>query len=71
MSNLDVLNVLRAKDAAKFLGIGLSTFWRWVADGKIKQGIHLGSRVTVWERTTLEKFIADATEKSAVQGGVK
>ena len=49
--------VLRAKEAAGFLGIGLSTFWRWVKDGRLPQGIHLSARATVWRISVLEAFI--------------
>lgn len=40
----------RAKEAAKLLRIGQSTFWRWVADGRIPPGKRLGARCTVWKR---------------------
>ena len=33
--------VLRSKQVSQFLGIGLSTFWRWVQKGKYLRGIHL------------------------------
>jgi len=54
------LPVLRAKDAAAFLGIGLSTFWRWVQEGRIAKGVHLSARATVWRRTDLEQFLEQA-----------
>ena len=60
--------VLRAKDAAKFLGIGLSTFWRWSQQGKLPHGICLSARCTVWRREDLEAFIERQT---AQEGGVQ
>ena len=54
--------VLRAKDAAAFLGIGPSTFWRWVAEGKLPRGIRLSARCTVWRREFLEKVLEQAAE---------
>lgn len=39
----------RAKEAARFLGIGRSTWWQWVKEGKAPQGIKLSSRTTVWK----------------------
>jgi len=51
---------LRAKDAAKFLGIGISTFWRWVAQGRIPKGRRLSARATVWMRADLEQFLEGA-----------
>lgn len=39
---------LRARQAAKFLGIGESTFWRWVKERDLPKPIKLGPRTTVW-----------------------
>ena len=49
--------VYRPKDAAKFLGIGKSTFFKWVQLGIIPPGIHLGARVTVWRKEVLEQVL--------------
>lgn len=49
--------ILRAKQAADFVGIGLSTFWRWVKEGRLPQGIHLSARCTVWKISDLEDYI--------------
>ena len=49
--------VLRAKDAAAFLGIGMSTLWYWAQLGKIPAGIRLSNRCTVWRRRDLETFL--------------
>jgi prophage regulatory protein len=54
---------LRPKDCARLLGIGLSTFWRWAAEGRFPKGIRLSNRATVWRREVLESFI------SAREGG--
>ncbi len=48
---------VRAKEAAAFLGIGKSTFWRWVKEGRIPKGISLSSRATVWRVEELEHFL--------------
>ena len=52
--------VLRAKSAAAFLGIGESTFWQWVAAGRLPKGTRLSARATVWRRSDLENFLAQA-----------
>jgi prophage regulatory protein len=47
---------LRPRQAAEFLGIGVSTLWRWTkeraADG-FPQPIKLGERTTVFEQSKL------------------
>lgn len=48
--------VVRPKNAAKFLDIGLSTFWLYVSQGKI-QTIKLSDRVTVVHEDELQRFI--------------
>jgi predicted DNA-binding transcriptional regulator AlpA len=58
--------VLRAKDAAAFLGIGLSTFWKWVKDGRLPKGIRLSARCTVWRSEAIEDFIE---QQATGQGG--
>ena len=54
--------VLRAKAAADFLGIGLSTLWRWVSEKRLPQGIRLSARCTVWRLEDLENFLNQAAE---------
>ena len=51
---------MRAAEAAVFLGIGISTFWRWVSQGRLPKGKRLSSRCTVWMRADIERFLADA-----------
>ncbi|MDL2317126.1 helix-turn-helix domain-containing protein [Desulfovibrio sp. OttesenSCG-928-A18] len=58
----DNQGALRAKGAARFLGISISTFWRWTAQGKIPPGIRLSTRCTVWRRESLEKVLEQAAE---------
>ena len=47
----------RAKECAVYLGIGLSTFFRWVAEGHIAEGYQLSPRTTVWKLKDLEDFV--------------
>lgn len=67
--------VLRAKDAAAFLALGESTFWRWCQQGKLPRGIRLSARCTVWKREDLERFLNQAAEggkngvPATMQGG--
>jgi len=52
--------VMRAKAGAAFLGIGVSTFWKWHSEGKIPPGIRLSARCTVWRREALESVLVQA-----------
>jgi len=47
---------LRAKDASKYLGVGLSTIWLYAKQGKLNP-IKLSQRVTIFKRAELDAFI--------------
>ena len=53
---------LRAKEASKYLSIGLSTLWLYAKQGKLKP-IKLSKRVTIFKRVELDEFI----EKSRIE----
>ncbi len=57
-------NNLRANDAAKYLGIGVSTLWRFTAEGKLKS-IKLSERITVWTKDELDRFVASKSTDAA------
>jgi predicted DNA-binding transcriptional regulator AlpA len=40
---------VRAKQAAPFLGIGVSTFWLYVKQGRVIRPTRYGKRVSVWD----------------------
>ncbi len=40
---------VRAKQSAQHLSIGVSTYWLWVKQGKIKPPTKHGARVSVWQ----------------------
>lgn len=48
---------MRARDAARYLGAATSTFWRWVGQGRIPQGVRLSARCTIWRKSDLDNFI--------------
>ena len=54
------VGALRAKAAARYLGIAESSFWRWVKENRLPQGIRLGNRCTIWRVSDLESFLSAA-----------
>jgi len=46
----------RPKEAAKYLGVGLSTIWHYAKQGKIKT-YKLSDRVTIFKKEDLDAFI--------------
>ena len=60
MSNIS--DNMRAKEASKYLGVGLSTIWLYAKQGKITP-IKLSERVTIFKRTELDNFIASINMK--------
>jgi len=49
-------NSYRPKEVAEYLGIGLSTVWLYIKQGKLKK-TKLSDRVTVITKDELDKFI--------------
>ncbi|WP_043319134.1 AlpA family transcriptional regulator [Microbulbifer sp. HZ11] len=47
---------VRAKEAARYLGVGLSSFWKLVADGRIERPIKLAPKTSVWRVSTIRQF---------------
>jgi len=47
---------MRAKVAHKYLGVGLSTLWHYVAQSKIK-AYKLSDKVTIFKKSELDDFI--------------
>jgi len=47
------------------VGVGRSTWWRWVAEGYAPKAVHLGRRTTVWRASDIQRFIDNAGEVQA------
>ena len=54
---------LRSKEASAYLGIGHSTFWRWVGEKKFTP-IKLSKTITVFRKSELDSFIEQCAEVS-------
>lgn len=55
---------MRAKEAHKYLGVGLSTLWLFVSQKKIR-AIKLSERVTIFKKSDLDAFIASRIDEVA------
>lgn len=53
----NVSRYLKPKQIAQMLGIGRSTWWKFVKDGEVSRGIKLGDRLTVWPLEEIESFL--------------
>ena len=51
----------RAKEAAQYLGIGISTVWLYAKQGKLTP-IKLSHRVTVFKKSDLDRLISTGDE---------
>lgn len=47
---------VRVKQAAPFLGIGISTFWLYVNQGRINKPMRYGARVSVWNSSYIREL---------------
>lgn len=56
IQQLKIRQHLRDKQAAAWLGVGISTIWLYVRQGKLKS-IKLSPKVTVFSVSDLEEFV--------------
>lgn len=56
--DLPKTGLLRDKQIHPFFGIGRSTWWKWVREGKAPPGIKLGNRTTVWRAEDVRDLLA-------------
>lgn len=62
----EVSRYLRPRDLAAALGIGQSTLWRWIREGRLPQGTRLSKRCTVWPEHVVNDFVRQqGAEKGA------
>lgn len=47
----------RAKPLAKSLGIGVSTLWDWVRNGKFPKPLKLGENLTAWRADEVHAWL--------------
>jgi prophage regulatory protein len=57
----DIPNIgfLRLPQILKFIPIGKSTWWQWVAIGKAPKSVKLGPGITAWKIEDIRQLIVD------------
>ena len=55
-------NTLITPYGAGAMRVAVSTFWRWVKEGRLPKGKRLSSRCTVWLRADIERFLEEGGE---------
>jgi predicted DNA-binding transcriptional regulator AlpA len=55
--NIRNIELIRAKQLAKLLGISITTIWRMRRNEQIPQPMRLGSRMIAWDRAVIEQWI--------------
>ena len=56
---------IRAREAAAKLSIATSTFWKWVASGRLPKGRKLSPRTRVWLESEINAVLANAASADA------
>lgn len=54
--SIEYHNLMRDREAASYLGVGVSTVWMFSRQKKIK-AIKLSPRVTVWAKADLDEYV--------------
>lgn len=56
------IRLLRLPQVAELLGVGKSTWLRWVDEGKAPRPVRLSARTVAWRYTDLLRFIEERTD---------
>jgi len=57
--------LMRLPAVLNAVGVGKSTWWRWVAEGYAPKPTHLGKRTTCWRSNDIQRFIDTAGPQAA------
>lgn len=57
---------VRAKQAAPYLGIGISTFWLYVKQQRIVPPMRYGARVSVWDAQYIRELALNGIPEKEV-----
>lgn len=60
---------VRAKQSARHLAIGLSTFWLYVKQGRISPPMRFGARVSVWDASYIRELSQNGIPAPAPKDG--
>lgn len=61
--------LLSAAQVARALSIGVSTWWEWVSEGRVKRGSAIGPRKTVWSAQYIRELAEEMLEKGKPEKG--
>lgn len=56
--HMDQERLVRISEVQRRVGLGRSTIWLWIKQGRFPQGIKLSPSVTVWYESEITAFIA-------------
>jgi predicted DNA-binding transcriptional regulator AlpA len=59
---------VRARQSAAYLGIGLSTFWLYVEQGRIQKPTKYGVRLSVWDAEYIHQLKREGIPPAKVEG---
>ncbi len=57
---------VRAKQAASYLAIGVSTLWLYVKQGRIEKPMRYGARVSVWDAQYIRELAENGIPEKEV-----
>lgn len=62
---------VRANQCAAYLGMGLSTFWLYVEQGRIQKPTKYGVRLSVWDAEYIHQLKREGVPLAKVESEVK
>ncbi|KWV94503.1 hypothetical protein ASS64_09360 [Erythrobacter sp. AP23] len=57
LRNRDIKRVLRIKEVRHKTGLGRSTIYRWMDEGRFPKPVHLGARSVAWIEHEIDQWL--------------
>lgn len=59
-----ISRLIRVKEVQHRVGLGRSTIYRWMAEGRFPKPVHLGGYVVAWAEDDIQAWMGSQTGKS-------
>ena len=57
-----IIRLIRLRDVQHRVGLGRSTIYRWMAEGRFPKPVHLGGDAVAWSQADIDDWISERSE---------
>jgi len=56
--------LLRIQEVLRMVGVGKSTWWKWIGEGKAPRPVKISPRITVWRLSDVQAWIEERCKEA-------